>query len=146
MGEERMHFEEEKNALMRMIDEIKSERKQFDKQFESFKKEREEMSVKKEFEKIANGFVKKNEVNDFISVPYTNLISKELKQLEEWTKLKCHQVIFDSDIDEWNDRKVFYERILGKKQLLLIVEDEDGNKFGGFVNAELFSMISEMTF
>ena len=32
---------------------------------------------------------------------------KEMKQLEEWTNLKCSNILFDSDVDNWTDQKVF---------------------------------------
>ena len=63
------------------------------------------------------------------------LIENELKQIEEWTKLKCSEIIFDTEVDDWADQKLFNSRILGKKQFVVIVEDTDGNRFGGYVNA-----------
>ena len=78
--------------------------------------------------------VKKNEFND-LSVAYqTNLSWNEMKQLEEWTSLKCAEVLFDSDKDDWNPHKILNERIINKKQLLFVIEDEENNKFGGYLN------------
>ena len=55
----------------------------------------------------------------------------EQKQLEEWTGVKCSNVIFDSNIDNWKQyESVFNERIIGKKQLVFLIESEDGDKFG----------------
>ena len=60
-----------------------------------------------------------------------NLDLNEIKQLEEWTKLKCSEVIFDSDIDNWSkDTSVFDEKLLCKRNFALIVEDTKNNKFG----------------
>ena len=40
------------------------------------------------------------------------------QQLEEWTELKCDDILFDSKIDEWSENtSVFNERIIGKSKL-----------------------------
>ena len=45
-----------------------------------------------------------------------------MKQLEEWTEMKCSQIIFNSDVDNWAENtSVFDEKVLGKKQLLFVV-------------------------
>ena len=56
------------------------------------------------------------------------------KQIEEWTGLKYVTILFDSDIDDCSTEKVFKERVMGKKQIVLIVEDFRRNKFGGYLN------------
>ena len=62
----------------------------------------------------------------------------ELKQLEEWTGLKCSEVIFDSNDDDWSkDTSVLNERIIGKKQLIFLIEDDRGEKFGYYLNTEV---------
>ena len=46
--------------------------------------------------------------------------------------------MFDSDIDNWKQYEtVFNERIIGKKQLVFLIEDEDGEKFGYYLNTEV---------
>ena len=30
-----------------------------------------------------------------------NLNDKQIKQLEDWTELRCKEILFDSDIDNW---------------------------------------------
>ena len=63
---------------------------------------------------------------------------KERKQLEEWTGLKCSEILFDSDIDNWSQNtSVFDERIIGKKQITLIIEDENEEKFGYYLNTQV---------
>ena len=60
------------------------------------------------------------------------------KQLEQWSRLKCSEIIFDSNIDDWSkDTSVFNERIIGKKQLLFLIKNEDGEIFGYYSNAEI---------
>ena len=56
---------------------------------------------------------------------FNELISeKEIDQLEEWTGLKCTDIIFDSNVDNWSvDTSVFNERIIGNKQMVFLIED-----------------------
>ena len=67
----------------------------------------------------------------------SNMVPTEKYQIQEWTKLKCDNVLFDSDVDDWNDQKVFNERVIGKSKLVIVVEDSKGDKFGGYVDATL---------
>ncbi|BFU19425.1 trichohyalin, putative [Entamoeba histolytica] len=61
-----------------------------------------------------------------------------IKQIEEWTEKRISNILFDSDIDDWNiDTSVFEERIINKEHIIIIIEDEDGNKFGGYVNSKI---------
>ncbi|BFU19799.1 trichohyalin, putative [Entamoeba histolytica] len=63
---------------------------------------------------------------------------KEMRQIEEWTERRITNVIFDSDIDNWNiNTSVFGQRIKGKEHLIIIIEDSRGNKFGGYVNSKI---------
>ena len=60
------------------------------------------------------------------------------KQLEEWTSLKCGDIVFDSNVDDWSeDISVFNKRIIGKKQLVFLIEDEDNEIFGYYFNTEV---------
>ena len=56
--------------------------------------------------------------------------------------MKCGEVLFDSKVDNWNNQKVFNERVFGKKQIVFICEDKKGNKFGGFINATIDKIAS----
>ncbi|BFU18625.1 trichohyalin, putative [Entamoeba histolytica] len=61
-----------------------------------------------------------------------------IKQIEEWTERRINNILFDSDIDDWNkNTSVFEERIMNKEHIIIIIEDEDGNKFGGYVNSKI---------
>ena len=74
---------------------------------------------------------------EFQFVPHY-LKYKEQKQIEEWSGLKCSEILFDSDIDNWSQgTSVFNERIIGKKQLIFLIEDEDGEKFGYYLNTQV---------
>ena len=70
-------------------------------------------------------------LNEFIN-------EKEQKQLEEWTELKCSEVIFNSDVDNWSDSvSMLKVRIIGKKQLIFLIEDEEGEKFGYYLHTQV---------
>ncbi|BFU24413.1 trichohyalin, putative [Entamoeba histolytica] len=61
-----------------------------------------------------------------------------IKQIEELTERRISNILFDSDIDDWNrNTSVFDQRIMNKEHLIIIIEDEDGNKFGGYVNSKI---------
>ncbi|BFU21936.1 trichohyalin, putative [Entamoeba histolytica] len=61
-----------------------------------------------------------------------------IKQIEEWTERRINNILFDSDIDDWNKgTTVFGERIMNKEHVIIIIEDSEGNKFGGYVNEKI---------
>ena len=63
---------------------------------------------------------------------------EQIKQLEEWTRLKCGEVLFDSNKDNWAENtSVFNDRIIGKKQIVFLVESEDGEQFGYYLHTEI---------
>ncbi|GAB1220431.1 hypothetical protein ENUP19_0053G0029 [Entamoeba nuttalli] len=64
--------------------------------------------------------------------------TKYIKQLKEWTNRKVGNILFDSNIDNWKvGTSVFGERIMNKEHIIIIIEDEDGNQFGGYVNSKI---------
>ena len=114
--------------------------------------------VKEEFNKIATEFIQKNEQNvtnkteskdqqkEKLIQKNTkyNLTSDKVKQLEEWSGLKCGNILFDSDVDNWKQNSsVFNERIIGKKQLTFLIEDEDKEKFGYYLNTQVVGKYCE---
>ncbi|BFU24939.1 trichohyalin, putative [Entamoeba histolytica] len=61
-----------------------------------------------------------------------------IKQIEEWTERRINNILFDSDKDDWKENTtVFGERIWNKKHIIIIIEDSEGNKFGGYVNCKI---------
>ncbi|BFU24553.1 TLD, putative [Entamoeba histolytica] len=63
---------------------------------------------------------------------------EEIHQIEKWTNRKVGNILFDSDIDDWNkNTSVFDQRIMNKEHIIIIIEDEEGNKFGGYVNEKI---------
>ncbi|BFU21524.1 predicted protein [Entamoeba histolytica] len=63
---------------------------------------------------------------------------EEMLQIEEWTERRINNILFDSDKDDWNvNTSVFNQRIMNKEHIIIIIEDEEGNKFGGYVNSKI---------
>ncbi|BFU21668.1 trichohyalin, putative [Entamoeba histolytica] len=61
-----------------------------------------------------------------------------IKQIEELTERRINNTLFDSDIDDWNiNTSVIDQRIMNKEHIIIIIEDEEGNKFGGYVNSKI---------
>ncbi|BFU26668.1 trichohyalin, putative [Entamoeba histolytica] len=61
-----------------------------------------------------------------------------IKQIEEWTEKRISDILFDSDKDDWNKyTSIFGERIWNKEDIIIIIEDTNGNKFGGYVNEKI---------
>ncbi|EMD49145.1 Hypothetical protein EHI5A_130390, partial [Entamoeba histolytica KU27] len=70
----------------------------------------------------------------------------QIKQIEEWTEKRISNILFDSDKDDWNkSTSVFEERIMNKEHIMILIEDEDGNKFGGYVNEKIDKVESCIT-
>ena len=56
---------------------------------------------------------------------------ENIEKLEEWTGLKCGEVLFDSDYDDWSvDTSEFNEKIDETKNLAFIIENYVGEIFG----------------
>ncbi|EMD43647.1 Hypothetical protein EHI5A_116970 [Entamoeba histolytica KU27] len=67
---------------------------------------------------------------------------EEMKELEEWTEKRFGNILFDSDKDDWNkNTSVFDRRIMNKEHIIIIIEDENGNKFGGYINSKIDKVI-----
>ena len=62
----------------------------------------------------------------------------EIQQLQEWTEKKCDEIVFDSEKDNWSvNSSVFDDKVKGKKDLIFLIESDDGDKFGGYVTATI---------
>ena len=59
----------------------------------------------------------------------------EKKKIEEWTELECGEILFDSEKDNWNkNTSVFNQKIYGQKQLVFLIEDEEKEINGYYLN------------
>ena len=67
-----------------------------------------------------------------------NLLNDQIYQIEEWTNKSMKDVLFDSNIDDWNEITSTLSSILLKKQhLLFLIEDEEKKKFGGYLSSQI---------
>ena len=64
---------------------------------------------------------------------------EEVQQIEQWTKKTCSELIYDSNRDGYprEGTSKFSEKVVKKENLLFIVEDEEGNKFGEYVQSKI---------
>ena len=75
---------------------------------------------------------------DFKSYYFIN--EKDQTYLEKWTGLKYDDIIFDSNVDNWNiSTSVLNEKIRNKTQIVFLIEDKEGEKFGYYYNDETIS-------
>ena len=73
-----------------------------------------------------------------ISMSFYNLTQTQINQIEKWTQLQVMTTVFDSTVDNWSEEtSVFNEKINGKKQLLFLIEDEENEKFGYYLNTSI---------
>ncbi|GAB1222217.1 hypothetical protein ENUP19_0099G0009 [Entamoeba nuttalli] len=88
--------------------------------------------------KDQNNTVAKQPHNVPTIYPIERTLDKYIKQIEKWTNRKVFNILFDSDKDDWKeDTSIFNQRIMNKEHIIIIIEDEDGNKFGGYVNEKI---------
>ena len=100
-------------------------------QTELFKNTEEMKKMKEEIEKTTRATEQMTiELNqrrkryDELKNPKVSFL--EFEQLEKWTSKCFGEIIFDSKKHCWKEEKsVFNEKIIGKKQLLFLIEEED---------------------
>ena len=59
------------------------------------------------------------------------------QNIESWTNKKIKSIVFDSDIDNWNSGKEFSKYIIGKSNLLFMIDDMENNRFGGYISSQI---------
>ena len=140
------HFDKLKNK----IDELKSK----------YLKDQENCKLKKknfsEFLHETFETIKKNQENHYyqyekqsydIFYPQLKNIEmefEEMKQLEKWTNKRCGEILFDSENDDWSrNTSVFDQKIAGKSNLLLYVEDMEKNKFGSYLSEKALEVSTD---
>ena len=123
IDEYRRDFEENKAILLKNKSEL-NEAKRL--RLEKERKEREER------ERI------ERESRDQEKIAKMLLNEAEANQLEEWTSLKCGEVVFDSNKDDWSlNTSVFGDKVMNKSNLIIVIEDTNGNQFGGYVSVTI---------
>ena len=62
------------------------------------------------------------------------LTKEQIDCIEQWTKKQMDKIIFDSTIDSWSmGMSVFHEKLLHKKEFVIIVETQDDIRFGCYI-------------
>ena len=62
----------------------------------------------------------------------------EIKQMEELLSMKFKEVVFDSDYCNWEQNTSTFDlRIIGKHQLMFLVETKSNETFGWFIYSRL---------
>ena len=58
--------------------------------------------------------------------------------------MKCDEVIFDSEIDSWSrNNSTLNDKIIRRKHLVFLIEDEDGERFGYYLNTKVLNNFDE---
>ena len=82
---------------------------------------------------FGNCFLLTKYLSNFI--PFGSAIVNLQKPLINIDPTSNFDVLFDSDCDNWKvNESVFDDKIMGRKQLLFIIEDDHCEKFGYFLN------------
>ena len=108
------------------------------------KVEKNETLMKEEFNNVTNNFVKKSDIPQTLKETKNIININHFKQLEEWSGLKCGDILFDSNVDNWNvNTSILNDKIIGKKQLIFIVEHSDNEIFGYYFNTQIIEKYNE---
>ena len=60
------------------------------------------------------------------------------RRINEMTDRQINEIIFDSEIHDWNvNDSDFSEELRGKKDIIILIEDERQNLFGGYIGNEI---------
>lgn len=71
-------------------------------------------------------------------IPYRLIIKEEsISYIENWTRKKIISIVFDSDVDNWDSGKEFSQYIVGKSNLLFMIDDDQNNRFGGYISSKI---------
>ena len=67
-----------------------------------------------------------------------NITANQMKQLETWCNLKCGELIFDSTKHGWSkENNEFRKKIFNKSKVCIVIENEDGEIFGCYINSTI---------
>ena len=67
-----------------------------------------------------------------------DLFVSQCETLERWTKKHVGSILFDSVKDKWSvEHSDFERKVLGKRNLLFLIDDYSGNKFGYYLGSKI---------
>ena len=128
-GEREFHYGQITNDMIDKIIELKQKKMKVDIQPHQQKID----EIKNAFEKEKNEIEKRRVEIKNVQAIKEMLTNEEKQQLEKWTNKKCKEVVFDTNVDNWDkETSVFHEKVLNKQNLLYVIEDTNKNKFGAF--------------
>ena len=125
---------EEMNSLDEKLITNAELRKIQKRQNEMLMKEKQEEKQNEEIEKLKEELQreKAKQLKRF------NLSIDEKNQLEEWTGRKISDVIFNSNVHDWNRNScVFDSLVFNRSHFVVLIEDIIGNKFGMYHQTQL---------
>lgn len=75
-----------------------------------------------------------------------DLFSQQYRIIQQWTNKKIDKVIFDSNVDLWDvHNSTFVNKVFNKSNLVFIIKDDIGNKFGYYLNSTLDKIEKSMS-
>ena len=118
-----------KRECQELLYEIQNERKRL---------EETKQSIDETTKQFSNEYQHLEEKVKILKMKEFNISPDQIKQLEDWTSLSCGDILFDSDKDNWNvNTSILNEKIIGKKQLIFLIETDESEKFGSFINCQI---------
>ena len=78
--------------------------------------------------------MKNKQDNEIFKFNAYNCIIKNIPTLEEWSGLKYHQILYDSEIDG-KSSEIFRKKIINHSHLYFIIIDSNNNVFGHYHNS-----------
>ena len=63
----------------------------------------------------------------------------ERYKIEKWCNLIMDSIIFDLDIHNWKQNESEFDKLISnKRNLLFLIESDDGIKFGVFISSQIY--------
>nr|BAN39393.1 hypothetical protein [Entamoeba histolytica] len=135
-----------KDKLFRRTEETDTITSEFNKKKEEWKKHYSDYLERKKRKEEEEEKERKKQEEERLQIMKGMNSMEEMRQIEEWTNKKVGNVLFESDVDDWNkNTSVFDQKIKNKEHIMIVIEDEEGNKFGGYVNSKIDEVESCIT-
>ena len=138
LNKQRNETSDEKNRreCEEMLEDIKFEKQQIEQLVKSLDKYKKDLNGKLLDENdMFRSIEKYNNRNKSDEI---DLQGHEIQQLQNWTHMKVGKVLFDSERNNWEEStSEFDELIMNKEKLLFLLDDTEGNKFGGYIHTKI---------
>ena len=78
------------------------------------------------------------EIKEMKEYSHPIVSEQEMKQIEEWNGVTFEEIIFDSNYCDWSiETSTLEHHLLKKEKFVVIIEDEERNIFGGYVDRKI---------